>query len=154
MAYLTKEQYERRRENAAIRNAANSQKAIENGLTEAQAEAIERLCSVRHEFHSNLNNITQSDDYQRKRKLIDANKDIAAAGLAPMPFIPTSHDDYIDIDTIAELYEIYGTFDYDEEYSRIYSELEALNQKIEAYLSGIDQQYGTAYCPTGLQRIY
>ena len=49
MAYLNKEAYEGKREYAARRMAENAE--IET-LTKEQHEAIERLCTIRHEIHS------------------------------------------------------------------------------------------------------
>lgn len=42
---------------------------------------------------------------------------------------------------------------YDDNYARIYSELEEINKNIEKYLANIDSQYGTHWCPTGQLRI-
>lgn len=42
---------------------------------------------------------------------------------------------------------------YDDNYARIYSELEEVNKSIEKYLANIDNQYGTSWCPTGQLRI-
>ena len=42
---------------------------------------------------------------------------------------------------------------YDEIYSKLYDEWEALNDKIENYLGEIDEKYGTSYRPTGATRI-
>lgn len=56
MAYLNKEQYEYRHETAAARNAKNESIAVENGMTKEQADMISRLCSLRHELHTNIDN--------------------------------------------------------------------------------------------------
>lgn len=42
---------------------------------------------------------------------------------------------------------------YDDNYARIYSELEEVNKSIEKYLANIDNQYGTRWCPTEQLRI-
>lgn len=42
---------------------------------------------------------------------------------------------------------------YDDNYARIYSELEEVNKSIEQYLANIDNQYETSWCPTGQLRI-
>lgn len=42
---------------------------------------------------------------------------------------------------------------YDDNYARIYSELEEINKNIEIYLSNIDAKYGTHWCPTGALRV-
>ena len=57
MAILNKQQYENRAISAAHRNADNYETAISNGMTEEQASLIVELCSLRHEFHSNITRI-------------------------------------------------------------------------------------------------
>ncbi len=163
MAYLNKEQYAYRRESAARRNADNEAVAVEHGMTEEQAGLISDLCRLRHELHTNMDRVTRSDaDLRIKSKLVAANAAIKESGLMPAPCIPTGEGDYIDIDDIDVLQEIEewpesGTQayqdKYDDEYYRIYDELEQLNSGIEHYLADIDKQYGTAWCPSGALRI-
>lgn len=164
MAYLNKEQYAYRRESAARRNADNESVAVEHGMTEAQAGLISDLCRLRHELHTNMDAVTRSDAYLCiKAQLVAANTAIKESGLTPVPCIPTGEGDYIDIDDLYELQEIEdwpdsGTDEWqekwDEEYHRIYDELEQLNSDIEKYLAEIDRQYGTAWCPSGALRIF
>lgn len=163
MAYLKKEQYEYRRESAARRAADNEAIAIEHGMTEEQAELISELCRLRHELHTNMDAVTTSDaDLRLKSKLVSVSAQIVESGLPKVPCLPCDESDYIDIDDIDVLYECEkwpdsGTQEwqdkYDEEYYRIYGELEQLNKDIEAYLADIDKQYGTHWCPTGALRI-
>ncbi len=163
MAYLNKEQYAYRRESAERRNADNEVVAVEHGMTEEQAGLISDLCRLRHELHTNMDAVTRSDDLRIKAQLVVANAAIKESGLTPVPCIPTGDGDYIDIDDIDELLEIEdwpesGTDEWqekwNEEYSRIYDELEQLNSDIEKYLAEIDRQYGTAWCPSGALRIF
>jgi len=163
MAYLNKEQYAYRRESAERRNADNEAVAVEHGMTEEQAGLISDLCRLRHELHTNMDAVTRSDDLRIKAQLVVANAAIKESGLTPVPCIPTGDGDYIDIDDIDELLEIEdwpesGTDEWqekwNEEYSRIYDELEQLNSDIEKYLAEIDRQYGTAWCPSGALRIF
>lgn len=62
MAYLNKEQYEYRREAAAARNVKNESIAVDNGMTEQQADLISRLCSLRHELHCSMDDIVKGND--------------------------------------------------------------------------------------------
>ena len=73
------------------------------------------------------------------------------------------HDgDYIDIDSIAELYEIEDVPGrwwrawrmVPSDNDRIMDELSELHSKIEDYLRNIDKQHGTQYCPSGALRIF
>lgn len=163
MAYLNKEQYEYRSKAAAQRNANNETIAIANGMTEEQADTISRLCSLRHELHTNMDKVTTSDsDIRIKSRLVQLASEMHELGLEPIEGVPYGECDYIDIDDINELYEIGewpepGTHEwqdmYDEEYSRIYGELEGLNTNIENWLAQIDKKYGTTFAPTGALRI-
>lgn len=163
MAFLKKEQYAYRREAAARRAADNEQIAVEHGMTEEQAELISELCRLRHELHTNMNKVTRSDnDLRIKEQLVKLNAAIRESGLKPAECMPSDETDYIDIDDIDLLLDLCewpesGTREwqdkYDDEYSRIYGELEQLNNDIEKYLAEIDKQYGTSWCPTGALRI-
>ena len=163
MAYLKKEQYEYRRESAARRAAENEEIAVEHGMTEEQAELISELCRLRHELHTNMDAVTINDsNLNIKKELVGIARQIDESGLPQVPCIPIAEGDYIDIDDIDELFECEkwpdsGTQEwqdkYDDEYHRIYGELEQLNKDIEAYLADIDKQYGTHWCPTGALRI-
>ena len=163
MAYLKKEQYEYRSKAAAQRNARNEATAIANGMTEEQADTISRLCSLRHELHTNMDKVTNSDsDIRIKYRLVQLAREMHELGLEPIEGIPYGECDYIDIDDIDDLYEIEDWPEsctqewqdmYDEEYSRIYEELEGLNKNIENWLAQIDKKYGTTFAPTGALRI-
>ena len=163
MTYLKKEQYEYRRNAAARRSDDNEQIAVEHGMTEEQAGLISELCRLRHELHTNMDKVTVSDaDLRIKSRLVKLNAAIRESGLNPAGCMPADESDYIDIDDINELYECDewpepGTQEwqdkYDDEYARIYGELEQLNGDIEKYLAEIDKLYGTKWCPTGTLRI-
>lgn len=159
MAHLSQQQYAQRNENAARKMSKNSE--IES-LTPEQHEALSNLCTVRHEFHCDLDHVVWSDDRKNKKKLVEANIALAESGLSAMSFIPTHPEDYIDIDTIDELYEIEDVPEDDNEreewrsdnYYRIMGELSELHNKIEDYLRNIDSEHGTQYCPTGALRVF
>lgn len=170
MAYLNKAQYDYRREAAAERNMNNAEIAIENGMTEEQADLIKQFCALRHEFHCNIDSLVKGNDDSRiEKRLIRLNSDIRESGLAPISCIPAYEDDYIDIDSIEVLtddayseycdYEIpeSGTQEwqdwYDENYHRIYDEWCEIHDGIESYLRDIDNKYNTHFCPTGALRI-
>lgn len=159
MSYLSKDQYSRRNENAAIRMAKNAENS---SLTEDQHEALSDLCKIRHELHSNIDRIVKNDEQREIDTLVKINIQIKESGLIPMKFISIYIEDFIDIDTISllEIIDCISSEDenyddwYDENYERIYNELEELNDKIEKYLSVVDVKYKTNYAPTGMQRIY
>lgn len=163
MAKLTKEQYAYRRESAARRAADNEAIAVEHGMTEEQAELISKLCTLRHELHSNMDKVTSNDSQlDIKGQLVELAREFDEAGLPQVPCIPIAEGDYIDIDSLDELLECDVWSEshseewqckYDDEYCRIYNELSDLNKEIEKYLAEIERQYGTKWCPTGALRI-
>ena len=125
-------------------------------LTEEQYDAITKLCSLRHELHTNMDSVTVNDCFGIKRRLCELAFKMHKLGLKPIKGIPV--DDCIDIDSIEELeeWEEWPNPDtqewqkkFDEAYGRIYGELEDLNSNIEDWLADIDKKYGTKFKPTG-----
>ncbi len=161
MAYLNQRQYDYRRESAAARNLNNEEIAVENDMTEYQAELISKLCAVRHKFHCNIDRIVKSADNDSMSDIVEIEKSINESGLPELDIVSM----LLDIDDIDGLVYEYGEdvpedhdseeFQswYDDNYARIYSELEEVNKSIEKYLANIDNQYGTSWCPTGQLRI-
>lgn len=168
MAFLTKEQYDYRRKSAEARNLNNEEIAVNNGMTEEQAELISELASLRHEMHCNIDYLVNDGSYDRIGKnLALTNDKIKESGLPPVcglnDVTEVLADDYayIDIDDFNLLYELKLFPDdnderdqkINEEYERIYDEWSQLNNNIEKYLSEIDKKYGTHWCPTGALRF-
>lgn len=160
MAYLNQKQYDYRRESAAARNLNNEEIAVEHGMSEEQAELISRLCAIRHEFHCNIDNIVKSADNDSISDIVEIEKSINESGLPELDIVSM----LLDIDDLDGLIYEYGDdvpdhdsqeFQdwYDDNYARIYSELEEINNNIEIYLSNIDAKYGTHWCPTGALRV-
>lgn len=161
MAYLNKAQYDYRREAAAARNLSNEEIAVHNGMTSEQAELISKLCAIRHEFHCNIDNLVKSADNDSMSDILEIEKSINESGLPKFDIVSM----LLDIDDLDGLIYEYGEdvpedHDseeyrdwYDDNYARIYSELEEINKNIEKYLANIDSQYGTHWCPTGQLRI-
>lgn len=161
MAYLNQKQYDYRRESAAARNLNNEEIAVEHGMTSEQAELISKLCAIRHEFHCNIDKIVKSADNESMSDIVEIEKSINESGLPELDIVSM----LLDIDDIDGLVYEYGDdvpedhdsedFQnwYDDNYARIYSELEEVNKSIEKYLANIDNKYGTSWCPTGALRI-
>lgn len=164
MAYLTKEQYEYRREAAAARNAKNESIAVENGMTEQQADLISRLCSLRHELHCCMDDIVKGGDVaigirERFSWLEDEMEKIGLPELG----VSGSLEELDDMDGLIYYYgeDVPEDHDsdefkdwYDEEYQRIYNELSNIHDSIEHYLKEIDENYKTSFCPTGALRNF
>lgn len=164
MAFLKKEQYEYRREAAATRNLKNEQTAIENGMTENQADLISRLCSLRHEYHCNLAAYTKDSESREdiRRNFARIEEEISKEGLPELDIVNT-FDEVDDMDGLIFYYGEDVPEDHDsaefqewykEEYSRIYDELSDVNDTIEKYLKKIDDKYKTSFCPTGTLRAF
>lgn len=161
MAYLNRKQYDYRRESAAARNLNNEEIAVEHGMSEEQAELISKLCAIRHTIHCNIDRIVKGgEDNSISHDIEDIEDVINESGLPELDITSTLYD----IDDMNGLIYDYGDnvpedhdsqeFQdwYDDNYERIYSELEDVNKNIELYLEKIDRQYGTHWCPTGQLR--
>lgn len=163
MAYLNKEQYAYRKESAAKRNTCNEDIAISNGMTKEQADMITRLCSLRHELHTNIDKCADSSENGILAKIDKLNEEIRLSGLDGVSFSAgcgeiamiddidglMEYADNIPEDHDGEEYEAW----YNENKSRIMGELLQANDEIEKYLAEVDKTYGTSYCPTGALRM-
>lgn len=167
-AYFSKDVYEGKSRYAGKKMYENS---LVDTLTEEQHNALSKICSARHQLHINIDKSIRLMNTEYQHSLIDANHELEESGLPSIEEIPTTEDDFIDIDNIElledmgespdkytddedELYtEEYQEW-YDENYNRIYNELEELNNIIEKYLRKIDIEYGTEYAPTGMSRNF
>ena len=130
-------------------------------MSEEQAELISKLCAIRHEFHCNIDNIVKSADNDSMSDIVEIEKSINESGLPELDIVSM----LLDIDDLDGLIYEYGNdvpedhdsqeFQdwYDDNYARIYSELEGINKNIEKYLSSIDAKYGTHWCPAGYLRF-
>lgn len=164
MAYLNKEQYEYRKNSAAERNAHNEEIAISNGMTKEQADMFTRLCGLRHELHTNIDNCAESSENGILAKIDEQNEEIRLSGLDGVSFSADCGEVAMidDIDGLMEysddIPKDHDSKDYDTWYwenkNRIVSELLQANNEIEIYLGEIDKAYGTSFCPTGMSRIY
>lgn len=162
MAHLNQKQYDYRRESAAARNLTNEEIAVQNGMSEEQAELISKLCAIRHEFHCNMDSLTKSSEdhstFDEIENIEDAINEIGLPQLNVASML-------LDIDDMNGLIYDYGDdvpedhdsqeFQnwYDDNYARIHSELEGVNKAIEDYLRVIDKDYHTSFAPTGKLRI-
>lgn len=172
MAKLTKEQYERRKENAHYRHERNREITT---LTDEQHTGLALLCSARHEFHSTdwsdfyndqsggqdrawsyIYNEAGSTTYTQEipgaefMRIIDEHNlpELDLSELAgDSSYHPLLSDIELGIETDMNKQEYY---DYACDY---YSDFKSrINRAIESYLSQIDREHGTNYCPTGAHR--
>lgn len=164
MAKLNKEQYYRRAVNAERRNTNNEEIAISNGMPEHWAELIFTLCRVRHEMHCNIDKLVKSSEFDAieiRQSIVKVNSELRESGYDYIDSLPSSVGDYIEIDSIDDIYEIEDLPSDDDErekylsdkYDEIYEQWSKVNNNIETYLLSIDKKYGTKWCPTGIQRM-
>lgn len=64
-------------------------------------------------------------------------------------FISCPDDSWIETDRDDEAWQD----EYDDLYRECYQEFNKLNSDIEKWLSNIDNEHGTSYCPTGFARL-
>lgn len=164
MAYLNKEQYEYRREAAAARNVKNEKIAVDNGMTEQQADLISRLCSLRHELHCSMDDIVKGNDVAEdiRERFASLEDKMEESGL-PEFGVSGWLEDLDDMDGLMYYYgegvpEDHDSDEfkewYNNEYKRVYDELSELHDSIEKYLKEIDEKYKTSFCPTGALRNF
>nr|DAL65525.1 MAG TPA_asm: Cpf1/RNA Complex FUNCTION-RNA complex.49A [Caudoviricetes sp.] len=162
MAHLNQKLYDYRRESAVARNVTNEEIAVQNGMSEEQAELISKLCAIRHEFHCNMDSLTKSsEDHSTFDEIENIEDAINESGLPQLNVASM----LLDIDNMNGLIYEYGDdvpenhdsqeFQdwYDDNYSRIHGELEGVNKAIEDYLRVIDKDYHTSFAPTGKLRF-
>lgn len=162
MAHLNQKQYDYRRESAAARNSTNEEIAVQNGMSEEQAELISKLCAIRHEFHCNMDSLTKSSEDHSTFDEIENIEDVINESGLPQLNVASMLLDADDMngliyeygDDVPEDHDSQEFQDwYDDNYSRIHGELEGVNKAIEDYLRVIDKDYHTSFSPTGKLRI-
>lgn len=162
MAHLNQKQYDYRRESAAARNSTNEEIAVQNGMSEEQAELISKLCAIRHEFHCNMDSLTKSSEDHSTFDEIENIEDVINESGLPQLNVASMLLDADDMngliyeygDDVPEDHDSQEFQDwYDDNYSRIHGELEGVNKAIEDYLRVIDKDYHTSFAPTGKLRI-
>lgn len=162
MAKLNKSQYDYRREAAAARNIDNEEIAMQNGMNEEQAELISKLCSIRHNFHCNMDSLAKSSEDNSIFEEIENVEDAINESGLPQLNVASMLLDTDDMngliyeygDDVPEDHDSQEFQDwYDDNYARIYDELEGVNKEIEDYLRVIDENYRTSFAPTGALRI-
>lgn len=159
MAYYSKEIYEAKERWALNKQEENIDKAIENGATEEQAEAIARLCSDRHYIHCHsdhvflsetqdstiickmLNNINIKDD-------ININHYLTEAGLPSIEYTCDFINDMWDDSTYQ-----YSDMTREEAMEQTLDVMEQFDQDIIHYIMNFDKKFNTSFAPTGFGKL-
>lgn len=175
MGFLSKDDYFRREINAEHRNLKNCEIAVDNGMSEEEADNIVKLCRLRHELHTSMDSVVTSinDNKSLIDGLFDVIEDLKQSDDPIKIYMGWSDGCPDDMETVLETPEEYGapysrddkeyddwsqTKDHDKWYADVYSELyedwSYIHKEIEDYLRSIDKKYHTNFCPTGALRIY
>lgn len=175
MGRLSKDDYFRRELNAERRNLKNYEIAVDNGMSEKEADNIVALCSLRHELHTSMDSVVTSinDNKPLIDGLLDVIEDLKQSDDPIKIHMGLCEGCPDDMETVLEIPEEYGapysrddkryddwvqTKDYHNWYAGVYEELyeewSLIHEEIEDYLRSIDKKYHTQFCPTGALRIY
>ena len=150
MAKLTKEQYEKRTENAVSRQEEN--KTIRT-LTEEQHDIISEVCNMRHKIHSSGDELYNMQSLFSNKATIwleDINSRLISIDLPRINNIPRSED----FPSAEDQYcGVIDTDDEEKNIEKFYELMNDLNNSIEQWLRRIDTEHGTNYCPTGTHRM-
>lgn len=177
MGYYTKEIYEKKQKYAEVLRMRDKMEC--ETLTVQQHEALARLCSFRHNFHSTKEQdffYSECSNILDEISFNDINEMLELALLPPIDF-----PDTMDLPTDTDYYEVLNENDrqewedkadiinstktkhsfyhtgcslyYEEAAGIILNFKEGVNEAIEKYLGKIDLEHGTHYCPTGLGRL-
>ena len=167
MSILSKDAYYNRQQYANKKNMQNSEIAIENGMTEEQAEVITDLCRIRHYLHCNSDKLFHSygSEYWTIIDYIDGGiSDILKGVKLPNKGMSWNYENLLqehdyDDDITEEDYEDERDYEdartkaYQEAYKACHDFMVKVNKDIELYLRNIDKQYKTKFEPTGSTRL-
>ena len=126
------------------------------GLTEEQCDVLDWLCTVRHEMHSNQEDMfyAESSNNEKFLKWIESeiNETLQKVNLPKinLPDVIDCPDNFI----YYEMKDEYGWEDIDDARNECIDFMKEVNTKIEEYLAKIDEEHNTHYCPTGASRIF
>lgn len=119
-------------------------------LTDEQCNVLEKVCSFRHELHSNPDSLffSESANYRDFNDMIecDMHDMLECVGLKNSLQYDTSlvpNDYCCDTDE-----------DYENYLREVYEFVSKVNNDIESFLRGIDDKYNTHYAPTGATRLF
>lgn len=158
-----KEIWEAKERYISNRNRDNRSK-VEDLLTEEQIDAVEWLCKVRHELHSNGDEVLFYTDRAENSYYTDLVTeritDTMREQFANFPRIYINCD-MLNYDFCWDDENIIDREDYNHDYDNyaceckqeIREQIERINTIIEDWLREFDEKYKTNYCPTGATRI-
>lgn len=144
MARKSKEEYAMHTENAKGRQ--EEMKSITT-LTEDQHDALAKVCSIRHELHTNQKSIYRSESSKFSELINYMDGEIKNILLS----VGLKNDlKWNVIDLPCD----YDCEDAEQGLSDVYDFVAKVNKQIENYLRNIDAVHGTSYCPTGALRKF
>lgn len=158
-----KEMWEAKERYISKRNRDNRSK-VEDLLTEEQIGAVEWLCKVRHDLHTNGDKVLFYTEQAENSYYTDlVTERITDTMREQFSDFPTVYIDVADLndddcwynsDIIDQADYNYDKQEYYLESTReIWEQIERINAIIEDWLRKFDEKYNTSYCPTGATRI-
>lgn len=161
--------YNRYEAKANYVRAMNAKNAEIETLTAEQHELIQEICKFRHEVHCNIDSYfnafskhsaTISDGWVivelfKEDFVFNLNELLKKYNLpkfhTSFDFISCPDDSWVETDRDDD--EEAWQDEYDGLQRECYQEFNKLNSDIEKWLSNIDNEHGTSYCPTGFARL-
>lgn len=158
-----KEMWEAKERYISNRNRDNRSK-VEDLLTEEQIGAVEWLCKVRHDLHTNGDEVLFYTEQAENSYYTDlVTERITDTMREQFNDFPTVYIDVADLNDDDCWYnsDIIDQSDYNNDFDEYYLEstreireqIERINAIIEDWLREFDEKYNTSYCPTGATRI-
>lgn len=165
-----RQMFERKAKYAENKAKSNIEIAVEHGMTNEQADAVAQICKYRHDIHMTKGaDVYYGNDhiYEIITKIDDILFDNSLPEIRWTVNTDTDwitdadyENNLIDDDIISMLEsEAKSTsrdmsdviFEYADAYNT--KTIDSINKDIEAWLTSVDEQYGTEFAPSGWSRL-
>lgn len=122
---------------------------IDSTLTSEQCDVLEKVCSFRHQLHSNPESLFYSEsanyDYFNDMLRDEMSELLSSAGF--------ENSLAYDLIEIPNDHCCYSDEEYEECLCEVHEFVNGVNRDIEQFLRDVDEKYGTHYAPTGFSRL-
>lgn len=145
------DRYDRKARYVEQKEEDNEKIALKNGATKGQVKAIEQIGAFRHDLHSNIESIFNSEsEFQEDINRMfeyDLPRLVEENHLEKFGKLEFWHD-YLDLPSD---YDEGVTWEDAEEEVREFAE--KVDKKIIKFIQKFDEKFGTSYAPTGFARL-
>ena len=145
------DRYDRKAKYVEQKEEDNEKIALKNGATKGQVKAIEQIGAFRHDLHSNIESIFNSEsEFQEDINRMfeyDLPRLVEENHLEKFGKLEFWHD-YLDLPSD---YDEGVTWEDAEEEVREFAE--KVDKKIIKFIQKFDEKFGTSYAPTGFARL-